>query len=210
MKGRPYITVLSIGLLILVAFPSQTPADVAPGDVLDQSNYEKAEGLLPDALDRRAAGTGARIALLNRGSRAEIERRARQIEKVETAVDAGFQQPFHEHGLLGQLGAALRVGDQDLEAPAGHLEEEITRIRKAMDESVIAYFGEKPDDLETYVLATQICQGEAYKLWTEHCRQRKEDWQCGGILLWNVADCWPQFSDAVIERLAELTTASGR
>jgi beta-mannosidase len=71
--------------------------------------------------------------------------------------------------------------------------------RKAMDDSVIAYFGEKPADLETYVVATQICQGEAYKLWTEHCRQRKAGFDCGGILLWNVADCWPQFSDAVID-----------
>ncbi|NSW57283.1 MAG: hypothetical protein HPY44_14810 [Armatimonadetes bacterium] len=71
--------------------------------------------------------------------------------------------------------------------------------RKALDDSVIAYFGEMPSDLETYILASQICQGEAYKLWTEHCRQRKANWDCGGILLWNVADCWPQISDAVID-----------
>ncbi len=71
--------------------------------------------------------------------------------------------------------------------------------REAMDDSVVAYFGEKPRDLETYILASQICQGEAYKLWTECCRQRKENWDCAGILLWNVADCWPQFSDAVID-----------
>jgi beta-mannosidase len=71
--------------------------------------------------------------------------------------------------------------------------------RKAMDDSIIAYFGEKPKDVETYVLASQICQGEAYKLWTEHYRQRKTDWESAGILLWNVADCWPQISDAVID-----------
>ncbi len=47
MKERRYPTLCSIGLLLLVAFPSQALADVAPGDVLDQSNYEKAEGLLP-------------------------------------------------------------------------------------------------------------------------------------------------------------------
>ncbi len=71
--------------------------------------------------------------------------------------------------------------------------------RQAMDDSIVAYFGEKPRDLETYIIASQICQGEAYKLWTEHYRQRKAGWESAGILLWNVADCWPQFSDAVID-----------
>jgi len=62
--------------------------------------YAMILGMIPDCdLDRvssanNAAGTGARIALLNRQSRAEIEKRARTIEKIETAVDAGFQQHF--------------------------------------------------------------------------------------------------------------------
>jgi uncharacterized 2Fe-2S/4Fe-4S cluster protein (DUF4445 family) len=59
-------------------------------------------GMIPDCpLDQvssanNAAGTGARIALLNRSSRGEIEHRARQIEKIETAVDANFQNHFVE------------------------------------------------------------------------------------------------------------------
>jgi uncharacterized 2Fe-2S/4Fe-4S cluster protein (DUF4445 family) len=44
----------------------------------------------------KAAGTGARIALLNRASRADIERRARLIEKIETAIDPNFQRHFVE------------------------------------------------------------------------------------------------------------------
>jgi uncharacterized 2Fe-2S/4Fe-4S cluster protein (DUF4445 family) len=62
--------------------------------------YAMILGMIPDCeLDqvssaRNAAGTGARIALLNRASRAEIESRARTIEKIETAIDAGFQQHF--------------------------------------------------------------------------------------------------------------------
>lgn len=62
--------------------------------------YAMVLGMIPDCdLDQvssanNAAGTGARIALLNRASRSEIEQRARTIEKVETAVDAGFQQHF--------------------------------------------------------------------------------------------------------------------
>ena len=62
--------------------------------------YAMVLGMIPDCdLERvssaaNAAGTGARICLLNRRSRAEIERRARQIEKIETAVDPDFQQHF--------------------------------------------------------------------------------------------------------------------
>ena len=62
--------------------------------------YAMVLGMIPDcALDQvssaaNAAGTGARIALLNRAARGEIERRVRAIEKVETAVDASFQQHF--------------------------------------------------------------------------------------------------------------------
>jgi uncharacterized 2Fe-2S/4Fe-4S cluster protein (DUF4445 family) len=64
--------------------------------------YAMVLGMIPDCdLDRvssaaNAAGTGARIALLNRASRGDIQMRARQIEKIETAVDPGFQQHFVE------------------------------------------------------------------------------------------------------------------
>jgi uncharacterized 2Fe-2S/4Fe-4S cluster protein (DUF4445 family) len=62
--------------------------------------YAMVLGMIPDcdlgqvSSANNAAGTGARIALLNRASRIEIEQRARTIEKIETAVDAGFQQHF--------------------------------------------------------------------------------------------------------------------
>jgi uncharacterized 2Fe-2S/4Fe-4S cluster protein (DUF4445 family) len=64
--------------------------------------YAMVLGMIPDCdLDQvssanNAAGTGARIALLNRASRGEIEKRARLIEKVETAVDENFQNHFVE------------------------------------------------------------------------------------------------------------------
>jgi uncharacterized 2Fe-2S/4Fe-4S cluster protein (DUF4445 family) len=57
-------------------------------------------GLVPDCEPERvssagnAAGTGARIALLNRGARDEIERVVRTVEKVETAVEPRFQEHF--------------------------------------------------------------------------------------------------------------------
>jgi uncharacterized 2Fe-2S/4Fe-4S cluster protein (DUF4445 family) len=64
--------------------------------------YAMILGMIPDCdLDQvssanNAAGTGARIALLNQASRGEIEERARLIEKIETAVDPGFQAHFVE------------------------------------------------------------------------------------------------------------------
>ena len=57
-------------------------------------------GLIPDCeLDQvssagNAAGTGARIALLNQDSREFIEHQVTAIEKIETAVEAKFQQYF--------------------------------------------------------------------------------------------------------------------
>ena len=57
-------------------------------------------GLVPDCDPERvtaagnAAGTGARIALLNRAARAEIEEVVRRVEKVETAVEPRFQEHF--------------------------------------------------------------------------------------------------------------------
>jgi uncharacterized 2Fe-2S/4Fe-4S cluster protein (DUF4445 family) len=57
-------------------------------------------GLVPDCDPSRvtsagnAAGTGARIALLNRGSRGEIEGVVRRVEKIETAIEPRFQEHF--------------------------------------------------------------------------------------------------------------------
>ncbi|KIN72784.1 ASKHA domain-containing protein [Sulfitobacter guttiformis] len=57
-------------------------------------------GMIPDApLDKvtsagNAAGTGARIALLNREARIEIEEIVRNIHKIETAIEPRFQEHF--------------------------------------------------------------------------------------------------------------------
>ena len=57
-------------------------------------------GMIPDCpLDKvtsagNAAGTGARIALLNTEARIEIEQVVREIHKVETAIEPRFQEHF--------------------------------------------------------------------------------------------------------------------
>ncbi len=59
-------------------------------------------GMIPDcdlahvSSAGNAAGTGARIALVNKDARREIEALARWIEKVETAVEPAFQSHFVE------------------------------------------------------------------------------------------------------------------
>lgn len=64
--------------------------------------YAMILGLIPDCdLSRvqsagNAAGTGARIALLNKAARDEVEAVVRRIEKIETAVEPKFQQHFVE------------------------------------------------------------------------------------------------------------------
>jgi len=62
--------------------------------------YAMVLGMIPDCdlakvtSAGNAAGTGARIALLNRASREEIARVVKQVEKVETAVEPKFQDHF--------------------------------------------------------------------------------------------------------------------
>jgi uncharacterized 2Fe-2S/4Fe-4S cluster protein (DUF4445 family) len=62
--------------------------------------YAMVLGLIPDCpLDKvkavgNAAGTGARMALLNRDYRREIEETVSKIEKIETALESKFQEHF--------------------------------------------------------------------------------------------------------------------
>jgi uncharacterized 2Fe-2S/4Fe-4S cluster protein (DUF4445 family) len=62
--------------------------------------YALVLGLVPDCDPARvtsagnAAGTGARIALLDRSARAEIEDVVRRVEKLETAIEPRFQEHF--------------------------------------------------------------------------------------------------------------------
>ncbi|MGH7005203.1 MAG: ASKHA domain-containing protein, partial [Alphaproteobacteria bacterium] len=62
--------------------------------------YAMVLGLIPDCdLDKvqavgNAAGTGARMALLNRNYRREIEDTVTRIEKIETALEPKFQEHF--------------------------------------------------------------------------------------------------------------------
>ncbi|MGK9234465.1 DUF4445 domain-containing protein [Inquilinus limosus] len=75
--------------------------------------YAMVLGLIPDCdltkvvAGGNAAGTGARIALVNRTARAEIEQVVRRVEKIETAVEPMFQQHFVEAMALPHKTAAF-------------------------------------------------------------------------------------------------------
>jgi uncharacterized 2Fe-2S/4Fe-4S cluster protein (DUF4445 family) len=64
--------------------------------------YAMLLGMIPDcdlsqvASAGNAAGTGARIALLDNGSRTKIEELVRRVEKIETAIEPRFQEHFVE------------------------------------------------------------------------------------------------------------------
>jgi uncharacterized 2Fe-2S/4Fe-4S cluster protein (DUF4445 family) len=64
--------------------------------------YAMVLGLIPDCpLENvssvgNAAGNGARIALLDRNARQEIEQAVRRVQKIETAVEPRFQEHFVE------------------------------------------------------------------------------------------------------------------
>ena len=86
--------------------------------------YAMVLGLVPDcALEHvtsagNAAGTGARIALLDRSSRSEIERTVRRIEKIETAVEPRFQAHFVEAMAIPHKTAAYPELSKVVELPA--------------------------------------------------------------------------------------------
>ncbi|MDD4518501.1 MAG: glycoside hydrolase family 2, partial [Limnochordia bacterium] len=68
---------------------------------------------------------------------------------------------------------------------------------KLMADQIGELFGFVPDNIEEFALASQICQAEAKKFFIEMTRLRK--WRRTGIIWWNLIDCWPQFSDAVVD-----------
>ena len=86
--------------------------------------YAMVLGLVPDCAPEHvtsagnAAGTGARIALLDRSARPEIERTVRRIEKIETAVEPRFQAHFVEAMAIPHKTAAYPELSKEVDLPA--------------------------------------------------------------------------------------------
>ena len=69
------------------------------------------------------------------------------------------------------------------------------RGMRALVEDLASCGWPAPRSLDEYVRVSQELQAEAYRTWVADCAARPD---CGGILLWNLADAWPQMSDAAI------------
>lgn len=105
--------------------------------------YAMILGLIPDCRLKNvtsagnAAGTGARIALLDRNSRAEIQHVVRNIEKVETAVEPSFQKHFvdamfipHKSAEYKHLAAAVDLPEPSVDEPANAPDRRRRRARR--------------------------------------------------------------------------------
>lgn len=80
--------------------------------------------------------------------------------------------------------------------PGGGWTEEWNR-NKLMAWQVRELFGTLPQSLSELCFRSQVSQAEALKFFVEFTRLNK--WNKTGILWWNLLDCWPQFSDAVVD-----------
>ena len=91
--------------------------------------YAMILGMIPDCLLNNvkaagnAAGTGARMALLNQNARRDIELIVRDIEKIETAVEPSFQDHFvkamaipHKSDPYARLAAFVALPERTLTA----------------------------------------------------------------------------------------------
>ncbi len=85
--------------------------------------YAMVLGMIPDcALAQvssagNAAGTGARIALLDQSARPEIEALVRRVEKIETAVEPRFQEFFVEAMAIPHLTAPFEKLRESVKLP---------------------------------------------------------------------------------------------
>lgn len=59
------------------------------------------------------------------------------------------------------------------------------------------FFGYLPDNLQDFVIGSQISQAEGIKFMFELFRQRKG--YTSGVIWWNIMDGWPQLSDALVD-----------
>jgi uncharacterized 2Fe-2S/4Fe-4S cluster protein (DUF4445 family) len=112
--------------------------------------YAMVLGMIPDCdlehVDSagNAAGTGARIALLDRKARAEIEEVVRRVEKVETAVEPKFQAHFvdamalpHKTAAFPRLAEVVRLPEPGPVAAEGAPRAGRGRLRRASKRTTV-------------------------------------------------------------------------
>lgn len=106
-------------------------------------------------------------------------------ESVEKIVDKDFVWPIYNEQW------ALHSSDQ---------QGSLARV-KLMADQIEQLFGFSPDNLDDFILASQISQAEAKKYFIERIRIKKP--YTSGVIWWNMLDGWPQMSDAVVDYFFE-------
>ncbi len=81
--------------------------------------------------------------------------------------------------------------------PFGDLHGAYSYRNKLMENQSREFWGYLAQDLTEFMKCSQIVQAEAMKFFIELFRAKK--WSKTGLIWWNVIDCWPQFSDAVVD-----------
>ena len=76
-----------------------------------------------------------------------------------------------------------------------------------MAKQTAVLFAQVPDNLDDFVLASQVVQAEAKKFFIEWWRQGK-GWRTG-MLWWNLLDGWPIISDAIVDYYGRKKLAYG-
>lgn len=104
------------------------------------------------------------------------------LSSIRRFIDKEHLWPWHDN-MQWTIHSTNHTGDQG-------------RIRLMADQ-IKEMFGMEPDNIDDFILTSQISQAEAKKFFIEMVRLKK--WRRTGIIWWNMMDGWPQFSDAVVD-----------
>ena len=110
---------------------------------------------------------------------------------LEQMMEAAYVHPWQEDGSWNRQWQAKAVAIFPQDRDFGQQRNDL------MTKQIRHVFGDVPEDLDDFILASQIVQAEADKFFIESWRARK--WDRTGILWWNLRDGWPILSDAIVD-----------
>ncbi len=76
-------------------------------------------------------------------------------------------------------------------------EQPFTQFVDLISKNIVEMFGEMPNNLEDYILQSQIFQAEAFKYIIEKFRTEKD--KRSGVIWWNLINGWPQIDNGIVD-----------